>query len=117
MEDPRPIGRIKDPALFGVLHLRWRECVLCGANNLLSVHHINKHPRDDVEANLVMLCGHGTTGCHGLVEARNSEKLEELGAYILRARGDTIEYLYARLGPVGAQDWMRRNLLVPTKGD
>lgn len=59
-----------------------------------------------------MLCGSGTTGCHGLIEARNSEKLAELGSYILKARGDTIVYLYDRMGAVAAQEWMRRNYLI-----
>lgn len=111
--DTKPEGRIKDPKLLAVLHLMWRECALCRASDLLSLHHINKHPRDDIEGNLVMLCGSGTTGCHGLIEARNSEKLAELGEYILKARGDTIVYLYDRMGPEAAQEWMRRNAITP----
>lgn len=110
--DPKPEGRARDKELLALLHLEWRECALCGANDQLSLHHINKHPRDDIRGNLVMVCGSGTTGCHGLIEARDSEKLAELGAYILKARGDTIQYLYDRMGPVAAQEWMRRNLLV-----
>lgn len=110
--DPKPEGRVRDPQLLKVLHLKWRECVLCRANDQLSLHHINKHPRDDIEGNLVMVCGSGTTGCHGLLEARNSEKLAELGVYILKARGDTIVYLYDRMGIIAAQAWMRRNCLI-----
>jgi len=65
-----------------------------------------------VEANLVMLCGSGTTGCHGLIEARDSDKLRELGTYVLQARGDIIVYLYEQLGAVAAQEWMKRHFLI-----
>lgn len=78
----------------------------------LSLHHISKHPRDDVKGNLVMLCGHGTAGCHGKVEEHNMVALRKLGHHILAHRPDTIEYLYERMGVVQGQDFMRRNLLI-----
>lgn len=110
--DPKPRGRIKDPSLFRLLHLEWRECAICGKTGQLSLHHINKHPRDDVKGNLVMLCGSGTTGCHGRIEAHDHQVMWLLGEHILGNRGDTIVYLYEYLGAVAAQDWIRRNLLV-----
>ena len=110
--DPKPRGRIKDPSLLRALHLEWRECALCGKTGQLSLHHINKHPRDDVRGNLVMLCGSGTTGCHGKIEAHDHQVLWLLGEHILGSRGDTIVYLYEYLGAVAAQEWIRRNLLV-----
>jgi hypothetical protein len=68
---------VRDPVLLSILHRDWRECALCGQHRgRLSLHHISKHPRDDVEANLVMLCGSGTTGCHGEIEAGLTKKFE-----------------------------------------
>lgn len=125
--DPKPAGRIRDRDLLRQLHLEWKECVLCGSIGEtregmpnpeglrwigLSLHHISKHPRDDIRGNLVMLCGHGTAGCHGLVEANNEETIRALGRYILRSRGDTITYLYERKGASAAQEFMRRSLLL-----
>lgn len=112
---PKSGGRIKDPQVLATMHITWRECALCHATGVLSLHHVSKHPRNDVEGNLVMLCGSGTTGCHGLIEAHDHDKLRELGAYILKQRPDTIVYLYDQLGPVSAQEWMRRHFLIPDR--
>lgn len=111
-EDPRPRPRTRDRELLRSLHLEWRECALCGATSPLSIHHISKHPRDDERANLVMLCGHGTTGCHGLIEAWDHSTVTALGKYILHSRGDTIAYLYERLGAIAAQEFFKNNLLL-----
>lgn len=110
--DPKPRARIKDSLVLRTLHLEWRECALCGKTGQLSLHHINKHPRDDVRGNLVMVCGSGTTGCHGRIEAHDQQTMWLLGEHIMGCRGDTIVYLYEYLGAVAAQDWIRRNLLV-----
>lgn len=59
-----------------------------------------------------MLCGSGTTGHHGDVERRDEVVLECLGRYILKARGDTISFLYHFLGAEAAQEYMRRHLLL-----
>jgi HNH endonuclease. len=125
--DPKPEKRIKDSDLLRELHLEWKECALCrsigetreGVPNPeglrwigLSLHHIVKHPKDDVRGNLVMLCGHGTAGCHGLIEAHDPDTLKDLGRYILTTRGDTIAHLYERLGATAARAFLSRNLLV-----
>ena len=98
--DDRPEARRRDPILLANLHLRWQECALADSyvhvrawEYDLSLHHVSRHPRDDVEANLVMLCGSGTTGCHGRVEARDPETLLELVRYIRRHRPDIVKYL------------------------
>lgn len=125
--DPKPIGRIRDRDLLRLLHLEWRECALCGSTGVtqegvpnpgglrwigLSLHHIVKHPRDDVRGNLICLCGDGVSGHHGLIEAHDPETLKALGSFILKARGDTIAYLYERLGASAAQEFMRKSLLI-----
>lgn len=100
---------MRDPELLRRLHLRWRACELCGSTGRLSLHHVLKHPRDDVAGNLVMLCGHGTAGCHGRVEARDRQTLSLLASYIEQFRPDTIEHLDWRLGSMErATDWLDR---------
>lgn len=57
-------------------------CRLCNTGFGVSLHHLV--PRslggDDLPWNLVSLCGSGTTGCHGLVEARDPVTLAKLRA-------------------------------------
>jgi hypothetical protein len=108
--DLKPEPRIKDPVRLKILHARWRECALCGEHRKgLSLHHISKHPRDDHEGNLVMLCGDGVRGCHGGIEAGNRDKLRELGAHILNERDDVLPYLVSRKGSEeAALAWVER---------
>lgn len=95
-----------DPEILRELHGRWRMCALCGNTGVLSLHHILKHPRDDVEANLVMLCGSGTTGCHGQIEAHDHRTLYALGTHLIARRPDTVIHLTYRLGSTAAaQQW------------
>lgn len=111
--DPKGPKRIKDPTLLSILHRDWRTCALCGETRRLSLHHIHKHPRDDVRGNLVMLCGDGVQGCHGLIEAAHRETREWLGLYIIKDRPDVIEYLSEKLGSgTAARAWIERYLYV-----
>jgi len=57
-----------------------------------------------------MLCGSGTTGCHGLVEARSAVTLRLLWEHIDICRPDVVDYLYDRMGDEQAKAWLRRNL-------
>ena len=112
--DPRPAPRIKDPDLLARLHRKWRTCAICGhglEGGRLSLHHIHRHPRDDVQANLVMLCGSGTTGCHGEIEAHLPRASRALRILIDTRRHDVIEYLDAKLGGLDAAlGWLDRNV-------
>lgn len=110
--DPRPQGRIRNPELLAELHLRWKECALCRATWPLSLHHIVKHPRNDVEGNLVMLCGDGVQGCHGMIEAGDQNTLYALGRHIHDERYDSIVYIYEHLGATAGREWMRQHLLL-----
>ncbi len=116
--DPKSGARIKDPDLLRQAHWAFDECVLCGAIDI-SIHHIlsrsasSSGAGDDVWENLVPLCGDGTTGCHGLVEAGSDVACRALGWYVTRERPDTMEYLATKLGSVEARDeWLRRYLRV-----
>lgn len=96
--DWRPPKRVRDPELLRRLHLRWRACALADETcvRVLSLHHLQKHPRDDVEANLVMLCGSGTTGHHGLIEHHDRETVLRLNAYLKQWRPDHLEWKLLR---------------------
>lgn len=113
--DPRPPARVRDPALLRALHLRWTSCALCNflgtepLSHRLSLHHILKRHREDVEAALIMLCGDGVAGHHGLVEHHDLETCRELARYLRVMRPDTFAYLTDKLGgAIAADDWLRR---------
>lgn len=108
--DPKKGRRVHDKQLLRALHGKWRDCVLCGSVFQLSLHHILKHPRDDVEPNLVMLCGDGVRGCHGAVEAHDGPTLKALATYLLHKRPDTVAYIMETMGAIAAADWFRRQM-------
>src|SRR5258708_7279005 len=89
--DPRSTGAIRDPELLRALHLTWMECVICERSDVrLSLHHVLKNPRQDVRFGLVMLCGDGVQGCHGLVEANDVAALQALAQHIIDSRPDVV---------------------------
>lgn len=63
-----------------------------------------------MEPNLVMMCGSGTTGCHGLLEAHHGPTKKMLAGYLLSYRPDTVAYIMEQKGNVGAADWFRRQM-------
>lgn len=95
--------------------LEWRECP-CGKPSATG-HHVLARGQggDDVAANIVPLCGSGTTGCHGLVEVNDEKACRRLGRWIKRHRPDTIAYLRDKMGDVAADDWLLRTLYVTTR--
>jgi hypothetical protein len=103
-------ARIRDPKLLSELHHEWRECCVCGATDHLSLHHIVKHPRDDVKPNLVMLCGDGVRGCHGLIEAHHGPTERKLLRHLLNSRPDAIYHLKEQMGLSGAAHWIDQKM-------
>lgn len=91
-----------------------QECAACGrpASN---AHHIM--PRgspffgDDVAANLLALCGSGTTGCHGLYHHADPAVRARIGL-ALADRPDTIAYGLAKLGDGPGRDFLERHYLL-----
>jgi hypothetical protein len=108
--DPKREKRIRDPELLRRMHFEFEECVICGVVDF-SVHHVLKRSQggDDVRENLVALCGHGTAGCHGLVELADADACAALGAYLDAERPDVVTYLQNRLGsPDAAAEWLQQ---------
>lgn len=83
----------------------------------LSLHHVlpkgSPYFGDDVEGNLVMLCGSGTTGHHGLVESGDKVTMLLLGHHLRRRRLDVLAYVREKLkpqGPEAGDEWLRRHV-------
>jgi hypothetical protein len=106
--DWKPAKRVKDKGVMKRLHVRGVVCVICG--NKASLHHL--YPRgqggDDVESNLIGLCGSGTTGCHGLIENGDVVARIALGAYLYLERPDFFFYLQAKLGESEGREWLKQ---------
>jgi len=104
--DPKPLPRPKRKWRKRATKKEWEAlrteklhgwaCRTCWAP-AESLHHLL--PRslggDDVADNLVGLCGSGTTGCHGKVEARNPFYLAKLAEYL--SDGE-YSYLHVKCG-------------------
>lgn len=100
---------------------RWREihaakhgpCYVCWylgrpqLDDRVTLHHVvaKSLGGSDTEANLVPLCGDGTTGCHGLVEAHDQETCQAFAAALQKY--DDAAYAYA-VGKLGEDGFLRR---------
>lgn len=99
--DPKPSRRSKLEKpdynqLVARMLARFRKCQLCGKRRSESAHHVVPRGQggDDIEENLAMLCGSGTTGCHGEVE----EKREARKRLRAKLRPEVVSYAIARKG-------------------
>ena len=112
--DPKPLKRYRaTPAEWKYMRgiLLVEPCAICGGRSE-SLHHIYKRGQGggDLLVNLAGVCGSGTTGCHGKLEARDPEALATLGHWIGAA---FITYLASVLGDTDrAWAWVERNLLL-----
>lgn len=111
--DFRPSKRVKNPKVAKQLHANLGPCVLCG-DPAQSLHHVipKSASGDDVEANLVALCGSGTTGCHGRIENQDLQARMDLGAFLRMNRPDTLSYIRGKLGDEEGNEWLMRRLLI-----
>lgn len=117
--DPKPDPRIKDSAALARARLLWDECAACGKPPANGHHVLPKgEGGDDVEANIVMVCGSGSWRCHGALHgspyqdgARRWETAEvyaAVGAFLLARRPDTIEYVLTKLGWSAGREYLAR---------
>ena len=112
--DPRPSKRVKNPKAMKDMHKRGGVCALNCNVTPVSLHHVLSRSQggDDTEANLIFLCGSGTTGHHGKIEANDTPTLVLLGEHLLLERPDTISYIKAKLGEAEGAAWLARRLHV-----
>ena len=92
MAKPRPL-KVDDETRFAVLGRGGYKCERCRQDFIgkpISIHHRrprmmggSKNAELHKPANLLALCGTGTSGCHGWVES-NRDKARELGYLIAK---------------------------------
>lgn len=91
-------------------------CVWTGAEQLLpsSLHHVVPRSQggDDCEENLIPLCGDGTKGHHGLVEAHEAHTCRLTAAAVQQYDGAAYAYAIEKLGELR---FLRRYCVVFTK--
>lgn len=103
--DPKPAPRIIDPNAGRAKLRQEGRCRLCGSrvDYKLSRHHLV--PRgaggDDVDFNLVPLCGGGTIGCHGDVEGWHRTARQRLRQRLTQGE---VEYVIGKKG----EAWLDR---------
>lgn len=87
------------------LAFRGAGCRVCG-KPWESLHHIVRRSQggDDVLVNLAPLCGSGTTGCHGRLEARDPAARAALRANLTDANRWYITYKFGH----GSEAWLDR---------
>ena len=98
--DPRPPRRTRATAAEWkrIRAAKLGPCLVCGDADTTLHHLVPKSlGGGDVEDNLVPLCGSGTTGCHGLVEARDRTVCALLRDSLTRAE---LAYVLAVKGAV-----------------
>lgn len=118
--DPRPALRIADPQA-GIAKLKAEgRCRACGHHSfMLSRHHLVPKGQggDDLDENIIPLCGNGTQGCHGaMTDHTNSvgwpSKLEgyewQVVASAIRSSLWSTERMY--IVRTKGEDWLNRNL-------
>ena len=112
--DPRPSKRVKNPKAMKDKHKQGGVCALNCGGTPVSLHHVLPRSQggDDIEANLVFLCGSGTTGCHGKIEANDTPTLVLLGEHLLFERQDILSYIKGKLGEEAGTAWLARKLLL-----
>lgn len=127
--DPKPAKarrknrprRLVDPAAVQAVRLRGGACASCG-RRAESAHHViprgGPHFGDDVDANIVLLCGDGTRECHGAAEGSPFVRLgkrwtpedvrRRIGQHLILAQPQTVAYAVQKLGLEPGIDFLRR---------
>lgn len=116
--DPKPtivggIGRPKPKAATRASSQQWERlreqclgpCIVCTSAGLeqrleSSLHHVVPRGQGgaDVACNLAPVCGDGTTGHHGLLEAHDEETCQVFAAALRRQLPEVYRYALATLG-------------------
>lgn len=129
--DPKPAPRVKDSDALARARLRGDECAGCGRPPANGHHVLPKGSPwfgDDVEANIVLVCGSGSWRCHGALHGNpyvdhagirwtRQEVREAVGRFILARRPDTVEYLLTKLGWAAGREYLRTHYFVVLPAD
>lgn len=135
--DPKPTRRkgnkprrIVDPKQIALAKAKWPHCASCGRWALNdSGHHVLPKDKggDDVQANIVVLCGSGTSRCHGAhhgspyvfegeggtTQRRDADWVNiAVGLHLLEARHDVLSYVLGKLGEEAGQAFLARQYMV-----
>lgn len=135
LPDFKSAPRIVDRTATKRALLTHPSCAACGAA-ATNGHHVLPVGRgqsgDDCVADIVGLCGTGSTGCHGawhgspyihqrpglvpermITERRDAEWVaRRIGAHLLAERPDTIAYVLEKLGATAGWDFLRRRYFI-----
>lgn len=117
MLDPKPAKRIRDAGAARAFRMAGGdECCCCGVTSPLNVHHLVLRSRggDDTEGNFVLLCGSGTTGCHGRFHSGDQLVRRAIG---LALKPVHIGYVHAKFGEASGNEFLLREYSLETKGD
>jgi len=121
MLDAKPAKRIVNPQAMRDFHKEsHHECVACGNRHVTAAHILGKgRGGDDVRANLVPLCGSGSSGCHGAYDNGHAYRGDfgkritadyvkfMVARYVLSEGGDDARwYLTGKLGPEGSRAFL-----------
>lgn len=124
--DPKRGKRIVDRTAVRRTLLIDRACAACG-RAAANAHHIvqkgSPHFGDDVEGNLLPICGSGTMGCHGAIhgtpyevqvafrswtERRDAEWVGRRLGLAIAARPAKIQYVLEKLGDSAGREYLAR---------
>lgn len=115
--DPKPDPRIVDTRATSRKTLRDPWCRACGHRAGSGHHLIPKGERgDDVEANIVPVCGNGASRCHGAIHG--APYVDVYGKrwtaeVVMSAIGQNLEpvevaYVLDKLGDIAGHDYLTR---------
>lgn len=122
LADPKPAQRIVDPKVYPKFYALWDSCLACGSPRITAAHLYGKgQGGDDVLANLIPLCGSGSSGCHGAYDNGHSylgdfgrlvtpvAVRSMIGAWLQSEAGEAARwYLTSKLGAEASRAWVER---------
>lgn len=108
MTDWKPMKRIKDPALLGLLKYELDECELTGVTINLHLHHVvfKSQGGDDLRQNIICMAD----WLHERYHAGDPKVREMLARHVDEYRSDVAAYISEKLGSPGALvEWFNQH--------
>lgn len=128
--DPKPTfkkgnrpRRIVDPAAIAAAKFAHPLCAACGERTGDGHHVLPKDKGgDDVVGNIVVLCGSGTSGCHGahhgnpyVVDGARRDAAwvnRRVGRTLVERRPDVVWYVLGKLGETPGREFLFRHYFI-----